>query len=49
MGGWGGVAGEIRDKAIPTQVVVEVEVELGNDSLDSQQDSQDSHQESRIL
>ena len=32
MGGWGGVVGEVRDKAISTQVVVEVEVgvELGN-------------------
>ena len=31
MGGWGGVVGEVRDKAISTQVVVEVEVgvELG--------------------
>ena len=30
--GWGGVVGEVRDKAISTQVVVEVEVgvELGN-------------------
>ena len=30
-GGWGGVVGEVRDKAISTQVVVEVEVgvELG--------------------
>ena len=29
--GWGGVVGEVRDKAISTQVVVEVEVgvELG--------------------
>ena len=24
--GWGGVVGEVRDKAISTQVVVEVEV-----------------------
>ena len=33
MGGWGGVVGQVRDKAIiSTQVVVEVEVgvELGN-------------------
>ena len=32
MGGWGRVVGEVRDKAISTQVVVEVElgVELGN-------------------
>ena len=31
-GGWGGVVGEVRDKAISTQFVVEVEVgvELGN-------------------
>ena len=30
--GWGGVVGEVKDKAISTQVVVEVEVgvELGN-------------------
>ena len=30
--GWGGVVGEVRDKAISTQVVVEVEVgvEHGN-------------------
>ena len=26
VGGWGGVVGEVRDKAISTQVVVEVEV-----------------------
>ena len=28
--GWGGVVGEVKDKAISTQVVVEVGVELGN-------------------
>ena len=34
-GGWGGVVGEVRDKAISTQVVVEVEVGVKLDNSHS--------------